>query len=192
MANVTGHSMVCSSGWHNQTPRCHGPAAFAHHEDLPVVQTRSGTATVFLGEFAGALSPAAVDWPLVGVEISTTGSSEFELERDFEHGVAVLTGGVTIGGTTVTTNQFVYLGSGRHELRFDAEPGTRLLLLGGEPFGLEVLMWWNFVARGRGMSSNAPTPTGHRTLSGSARWPRRWSRLTHRIPIGCADGVIRR
>jgi hypothetical protein len=42
-----------------------------------------------------------------------------------------------------------YLGSGRRELTFRAtgqEP-TILMLLGGEPFEEEIVMWWNFIGR---------------------------------------------
>ena len=28
-----------------------------------------------------------------------------------------------------------------------ASAGSRVVLLGGEPFGERILMWWNFVAR---------------------------------------------
>jgi hypothetical protein len=40
-----------------------------------------------------------------------------------------------------------YLGCGRSQLRLRAGSGSRLLLLGGVPFGEEIVMWWNFVGR---------------------------------------------
>jgi redox-sensitive bicupin YhaK (pirin superfamily) len=40
-----------------------------------------------------------------------------------------------------------YLGCGRTQLSFSAEADSRMLLLGGEPFEEEILMWWNFIAR---------------------------------------------
>ena len=46
----------------------------------------------------------------------------------------------------------LYLGSGRDRLPLrNAEPDSafRLLLIGGAPFGEEILMWWNFVGRSR-------------------------------------------
>jgi hypothetical protein len=50
---------------------------------------------------------------------------------------------------TVTPGQLLYVGVGREELRLrTAEPG-RALLLGGMPFGEQLLTWWNFVARTR-------------------------------------------
>jgi quercetin 2,3-dioxygenase len=41
----------------------------------------------------------------------------------------------------------LYLGCGRRDLRLRSEPGARVLLLGGEPFAEQIVMWWNFVAR---------------------------------------------
>jgi hypothetical protein len=41
----------------------------------------------------------------------------------------------------------LYLGCGRSDLLLSSEPGARVLLLGGEPFDEEIVMWWNFVAR---------------------------------------------
>jgi quercetin 2,3-dioxygenase len=127
----------------------HGPSSFAHHEDLPKVGLGSSEAIVLLGSFEGVRSPAIVDSPLVGVDITASGSLEIELIRAFEYGIAVLAGELTVAGDAVHANQFVYLGTGWDVIRIEAGPATRLLLLGGEPFGTEVLMWWNFVARER-------------------------------------------
>lgn len=42
---------------------------FEHHTDLPVVTDRALSATVLLGEFAGARSPCRVHSPLAGVDL---------------------------------------------------------------------------------------------------------------------------
>ncbi|HVA08023.1 MAG TPA: pirin family protein [Acidimicrobiales bacterium] len=127
----------------------HGPSAFAHHAELPDVELGSGRATVLLGQLGGLRSPVSVDSPLVGVDITAAGAVEIPVETTFEHGVAVLSGELTVAGTAVDTNQFVYLGTDRASINIDFGPGARVLLLGGEPFESEVLMWWNFVARDR-------------------------------------------
>src|SRR4051794_7464822 len=44
----------------------HGEAAFEHHTELPRADLGSGLATVMLGEYAGAASPARTDTPIVG------------------------------------------------------------------------------------------------------------------------------
>ena len=42
----------------------------------------------------------------------------------------------------------LYLGCGRDELPLSASGrDARVFLVGGEPFGEELLMWWNFVGR---------------------------------------------
>jgi redox-sensitive bicupin YhaK (pirin superfamily) len=42
-----------------------------------------------------------------------------------------------------------YLGAGRSELtlRGAAEGETIVMLLGGEPFDEDIVMWWNFIGR---------------------------------------------
>jgi hypothetical protein len=77
------------------------------------------------------------------------GTSTWPLRPDFEHGLVVLSGAVTVGDTVVDEGRFAYLGRGRDELALTAGESARVLLLGGEPFGEPILMWWNFVARSR-------------------------------------------
>jgi redox-sensitive bicupin YhaK (pirin superfamily) len=127
----------------------HGPASFAHHAKLPVVDLASAAATVLVGEFAGALSPTHVDSPLVGVDVEGSGSIELPLDPTFEHAVAVLHGEASLEGGTASENHLMYLGTGRERARLTLTEGSRILLLGGAPWPEEILMWWNFVARNR-------------------------------------------
>ncbi len=52
-----------------------------------------------------------------------------------------------MGSSTVGVDQLLYLGSDRSEISLRSGAGARLLLLGGEPFTEEIVMWWNFVGR---------------------------------------------
>lgn len=125
--------------------------AFEHHERLPRVDVDGWSATVITGGFAGEQSPARADTPLVGVELSTRGAGgSVPLAPRFEHAIVVLTGDVAIAdGELVRPGTLAYLGIGREWLRLDADDEATVLLIGGEPFGAEVLMWWNYVARTR-------------------------------------------
>jgi quercetin 2,3-dioxygenase len=146
----TGRRMDGIQFWVAQSEATrHGPSSFAHHEDLPVVDVRSGTGTVLVGDFAGARSPAAVDSPLVGVDISGSGRLDVPMDPGFEYAVVVLHGGGRLHDVDVEPNQLVYLGTGRDGVQIDLAAPSRLLLLGGAPFPEEILMWWNFVARDR-------------------------------------------
>ncbi len=126
----------------------HGPPAFEHHATLPGVDLGAAQATVLVGTFADATSPARADTPLVGVELDLrTGTTVVGLDPTFEHAVVVLEGRATVAGAEVAPGHLAHLGLGRDELALVTGERTRLLLLGGAPFEAVPLMWWNYVAR---------------------------------------------
>ncbi|MCU1512280.1 MAG: Pirin domain protein [Arthrobacter sp.] len=125
----------------------HRAPAFEQHRALPQVTGEGYTATVMVGSFAGATSPATMFSPIVGADLSGSGRLSLPLNPDFEHAVLVLDGGLTLDGQEVPPGPLGYLGTGRGSLELDALPGTRFILLGGAPFEEELLMWWNFVGR---------------------------------------------
>jgi quercetin 2,3-dioxygenase len=128
----------------------HGEAGFEHHATLPQVELGNAVATVLVGGFAGAVSPARHDTPLVGVEVALwPGTGAWPLRPSFEHALVVVEGEVLVGEQVVRPGELAYLGQGRDELVWSAADPTRLLLLGGEPFDEPLLMWWNFVVRSR-------------------------------------------
>jgi redox-sensitive bicupin YhaK (pirin superfamily) len=127
----------------------HGNSSFSHHQDLPQVGLGSGEATVLLGEFRGVHSPAHLDSQLVGLDINGSGKLELPLNPAFEYGIAVVNGDVRVGEATASTNEFAYLGVGQDQILLELSQGSHFLVLGGEPFESEIVMWWNFVARDR-------------------------------------------
>ncbi|MCP2331001.1 pirin family protein [Actinoalloteichus caeruleus] len=122
---------------------------FEQHLDLPRHETGPLRATVLMGDLAGVRSPATTHSPLLGAELSLApGRAELPVREDFEHAVLVVSGEVEVDGVRVTPGPLLYLGTGRSGLEFrGAAEGTRLLLLGGEPFPDDLVMWWNFVGR---------------------------------------------
>jgi redox-sensitive bicupin YhaK (pirin superfamily) len=123
--------------------------AFDHHPDLPVATRPGVAATVVMGEFDGLTSPARTYTPLVGAELAFEDGAQvtFPVRPDFEYAVLALSGGVEADGVTLDPGPLLYLGSGRTELTFHAPTPARVLLIGGEPFEEELVMWWNFVGR---------------------------------------------
>lgn len=123
--------------------------AFDHHPQLPTVQTRAGLrVTVLLGEMLGERSPARAYSEIVGadVDIPTTADDEIPLHPDFEYGVAALMGSVSVDDVALDVGALLYLGSHRRAIQIQSAAPARFLLLGGEPFGEPLFMWWNFVA----------------------------------------------
>jgi quercetin 2,3-dioxygenase len=106
-------------------------------------------ATVIMGELAGTASPARIYSPLVGAELALDPGTDagLPLRPDFEYGVLVLAGTVTVDGVPLEPGPMLYLGVGRRELALAAQRTARLLLLGGEPFDERIVMWWNFIGR---------------------------------------------
>ena len=126
-----------------------GDPAFEHHSSLPEAEVGRAVATVLVGELAGVRSPARADSPLVGADLVVTGPATIPLDPEFEYGLFVVDGPVTLGGVDVPVGAFAYLTPGRSEIDLIVTGGDagRALLLGGTPMNEPILMWWNFVAR---------------------------------------------
>jgi redox-sensitive bicupin YhaK (pirin superfamily) len=123
--------------------------AWDFHADLPTLTDSGMTATVLMGSIAGAMSPGRCYSPLVGVDVAlgTGGDVALPLEPEFEYALVCASGTLEVENTVLAVGSMLYLGCGRRELRLRSEPGAHVLLLGGEPFDEQIVMWWNFVAR---------------------------------------------
>ncbi|MFH8791179.1 pirin family protein [Streptomyces sp. NPDC017941] len=127
----------------------HTEAHFEHHADLPKVTGSGIDATVILGSLDDATSPGTTYTPIVGADIALAAGTETRLPLvpDFEYGVLSMSGEVHVDGVPVLPGSMLYLGCGRTELPLRAESEAGIMLLGGEPFEEELIMWWNFVGR---------------------------------------------
>jgi len=111
--------------------------------DLP-----SGHARVIVGSFGGVASRAGVDHPAIGLDVTFEGSVEIPLNPIFEHAVVPVDRTLKAQDSIVELGALALVPAAYQTLRIEARAGrARMLLIGGEPFGAEVKMWWNFVAR---------------------------------------------
>jgi len=122
---------------------------FEQHPQLPTFERAGLRATVFVGALDGATSPATVHTPLLGADLSLAAGARVRLpvRADFEHAVLVVTGELSVSGTVLPAGPLLYLGTGRSELDISAPGSAHAILLGGEPFPDDLVMWWNFVGR---------------------------------------------
>ncbi|AUG30884.1 MULTISPECIES: pirin family protein [Microbacterium] len=180
--------------------RRHGAAAFERHDDLPVTTIpdaaggTGATATVVVGSFAGATSPATMYTPIVGAELHLPAGSRVRLplEPSWEYALVGIDGTPEVwatadAATALPDQGLLYLGIHRDGIEVTAVRETTLLLLGGEPFEADIVMWWNFVARSHeeivaaraaweAEAEDAPTPApqarfGHVVGHGAERVP---------------------
>ncbi len=106
---------------------------------------------VFVGELAGSRSPVRTATALLGAEMTLSPGARWEVDvrPGFEHAVLVDGGRLTLQGTELAPAQLGVLDAGPDRLAL-ANPGTepaRAILLGGQPFAEDVIMWWNFIGR---------------------------------------------
>ena len=130
------------------------PAGFDHLATLPTYEDGGVTVRVLVGTLGGETSPAPTYTPLVGAELTLTDGAETVLPLDpsFEYGVLVAQGSASVDGVLIERNAMSYLGGGRSSLEIrggtgDGGADTVVMLLGGEPFEEEIVMWWNFIGR---------------------------------------------
>lgn len=131
------------------------PRNFEHYVP-PIVSIPGARARVFLGSLVGSTSPVHTFTPLLGAEVTLDPRAEVRLSVDptFEHGVLVDLGAVRMAGSDsehldLSRADLGYVGIGASTMTLTnlTDEPARVVLLGGEPFGEEIVMWWNFVGR---------------------------------------------
>jgi quercetin 2,3-dioxygenase len=123
---------------------------FAHYEP-PVTDVAGATVRVFLGTLFGQTSPVPAYSPLVGAELTLAPGQPLEVEVDtsHEHGFLCDTGGLSIDGAHAQPGEIVFCPAGVPAIKVQASTAgpTRVLVLGGESLGEQIVMWWNFIGR---------------------------------------------
>lgn len=119
-----------------------------HHVPEPV-EGDGWSARVFLGTLLGATSPVEAWTELTGAEIVLDPGADLALDvpPHHEHALLVDTGTASLDGQDLTGGELGVAPSGRERLTLRSATGARVLLVGGEPLGEEIVMWWNFVGR---------------------------------------------
>jgi quercetin 2,3-dioxygenase len=161
---TAGHGIVHSEiSQPNKPPMLHGvqlwvalpnamrdrEPAFESYAELPDLNRPGVSGKVLIGEVDGSVSPALGYSPMCGADLSLAAGADVTLsvEEGFEYGVFVVAGSVVAASTTAEVDQLVYLGHGRREIRLRSSAGGRVIMLGGQPFDEEIVMWWNFIGR---------------------------------------------
>ena len=126
-----------------------GPG-FRHYEP-PGIDVEGAKVRVFLGSLFGQTSPVRAYSALIGAEVTLAPGQSLDVGVDagHEHGFLCDTGSLAVGGAVAQPGEIVFQPAGVPAITLEAsasEP-TRILVLGGEPFGEQIVMWWNFIGR---------------------------------------------
>ena len=127
----------------------HRAPAFENYPELPQTALGDFRATVIAGTALDLTAPTQIYSPMMGLDLvsNLAASARLPLDSGFEHGVMVLRGSATVEGEVLEQGELLYFPPGFSWLDLSCQGPTQLLVLGGKPFGEEILLWWNFVAR---------------------------------------------
>lgn len=118
---------------------------FEHINRSPTVTFGDHHAQVFIGRWGDALSRATVFSPLVGAEVSVGSVGTIPLNPTWEYGVLNVAGAMSANGEHVPPSALWFSPVGEDALVLSGN-GTAIVI-GGEPFTEQILMWWNFIGR---------------------------------------------
>jgi redox-sensitive bicupin YhaK (pirin superfamily) len=126
----------------------HVDPGFEHFVPEPV-DGDGWQARVFLGSLLGSTSPVRTYSPLLGAELRLEAGTTLRVpvEAAYEHGILLDSGSLTVDDEALKAHELGYLAPGREAIEVVAAEETLLLLLGGAPFGEQIVMWWNFIGR---------------------------------------------
>jgi quercetin 2,3-dioxygenase len=122
--------------------------AFEHFAPEPV-RGDGWEARVFLGSLLGSVSPVHTYSPLLGAELRVSAGTTLRIPVDpaYEHGLLLDSGSLTVNDEALKANELGYLEPGIGTIEIVAAEDALLLVLGGTPFGEQIVMWWNFIGR---------------------------------------------
>ena len=126
-----------------------GAAYFDHYNDLPVFKKDQLDIRLFVGELFGHTSPARTFSEMVGAEIDVPAGTmtQLPINESYEYGLLVVAGDLRVNDEQVPVEYLYYQFLGSEEFKIESTGGAKVVLLGGVPFGEEIMMWWNFIGR---------------------------------------------
>ena len=131
---------------------------FCHYgaETIPFFTQNGASVRVLIGSAAGATSPVQTFSPTLYLEVVLKAGATFTLPDDVEErGVYVVSGGVRVGETVISTHSLTAFEAGA-EIKLLATEECRLVVIGGQPLGKRIV-WWNLAATRRELIEAAKT-----------------------------------
>ncbi|MCS4533430.1 pirin family protein [Neisseria montereyensis] len=123
---------------------------FNHYEELPQWSKDGVDYIVTTGTFDGHTAPTKQHSPLVGVDMTFNDAKTIEvpLEAGWEYGIFVIKGQVNGNDEQVTPEELLVFSETQagDVIRIEAEAGSHIILIGGEPLPHKTIFWWNFIS----------------------------------------------
>ena len=122
---------------------------FTHYSDLPKVTSTHYEAKILVGQIFGIKSQAEIFSPLVAAELTllTDKAADVELNAEFEYGFMAINSKIKVANQLLDVGELYYQPRGANSIKISGSVDSKVLMIGGEPFNEDIVMWWNFVGR---------------------------------------------
>ena len=184
---------VCSCGWHYRNPCAMDPPPSSTSMRYQSWVTTGCGQRCSWEISSDNSSPATTHTPLLGADVHLELATQHEIPVDetFEHAVMLIRGRRRRCGSPLAVGPLLYLSPGRSSIEFTTSDGAHLLLLGGEPFEEELVMWWNFIGRTHDEIAEARGPSGRKGMCVSVTSLAMVTNAFRRRPCPvCASGLV--
>jgi redox-sensitive bicupin YhaK (pirin superfamily) len=122
--------------------------SFAHysHKDIPIFEDDDKKINLVAGEGFGLKSPVRTTSPLIFANFEAKKKQTFELNTDhFELAVYMINGEANVNGEVISSLTMQILDPGLKN-KISVKEGSKLIIIGGEPFLTPRHIWWNLVS----------------------------------------------
>ena len=118
---------------------------FKSHE-IPKIQSEKCEIDVVVGEYAEHKSPVVPYSPMIFLNIAAKSDFQFRYQtKKFECALYLINGSIKVDDVTYQNHEMIVFEKGA-DIEVDILEGTLCVLIGGETFPKDKLIWWNFVS----------------------------------------------
>lgn len=139
------------------------------NQEIPKIHDESCEVDVVVGEYAGHTSPVRPYSPLIFLNMRAKSDFIFNYQtHDFECALYLVHGSLKVDDVTYSNHEMIVFEKGS-DISVHINEHTHCVLIGGETFPKDKVIWWNFVssskekindARTRWNSGNFPQVSG--------------------------------
>jgi quercetin 2,3-dioxygenase len=123
--------------------------SFDHYQNLPQINFEGVKINLLVGQLLTELAPTQSYSPLFAAQLDFLHDAEIELplNKNFEYGFLAIDTDLFVDDQKVAAGAMLYQPAGETKVLLRGKSASTLVVIGGEPFTEEIVMWWNFIGR---------------------------------------------
>ncbi len=123
--------------------------SFNHYQDLPQLNFEGVKINLLTGQLLTERAPTQAYSPLFAAQLDFSHDAEIELplDKQFEYGFLAVDIDLFVDDQEIEVGAMLYQPPGEEKVTLKIGSAGTLIIIGGEPFTEEIVMWWNFIGR---------------------------------------------